>query len=76
MILSQGGKRFGEEGGGITCQVKQSLIRYYFLIGVVVFIQLGKRIFDGLTVMISACHSAMRGRSGFDSPSESSLLSS
>ena len=30
-------------------------------------------IFDGLTVMISACHfQAKRGRSGFDSPSESS----
>jgi hypothetical protein len=29
-------------------------------------------LFDGLTVMISACHfQAKRGRSGFDSPSES-----
>ena len=27
-------------------------------------------IFDGLTVMISACHMTMRGRPGFDSPSE------
>jgi hypothetical protein len=27
-------------------------------------------IFDGLTVMISACHSTKRGRPGFDSPSE------
>jgi hypothetical protein len=28
-------------------------------------------IFDGLTVMISACHATKRGRPGFDSPSES-----
>lgn len=33
------------------------------------------RIFDGQTV-ISACHVTKRRRSGFDSPSESSLLSS
>lgn len=28
-------------------------------------------VFDGLTVMISACHERYRGRPGFDSPSES-----
>ncbi len=36
--------------------------------------QTQKNIFDGLTVMISACHySTKRGRSGFDSPSESKI---
>jgi hypothetical protein len=32
-----------------------------------------KHVFDGLTVMISACHVTNRGRSGFDSPSESNI---
>ncbi len=33
-----------------------------------------KNVFDGLTVMISACHdTTKRGRSGFDSPSESKI---
>jgi hypothetical protein len=46
---------------------KSTKKQHWFLVPVIPF---RYKVFDGLTVMISACHMAKRGRPGFDSPSE------